>query len=815
MDTRIPEILKRMTLKEKASLCSGQGFWHLQGIPRLKIPSIMVADGPHGLRKQIGDSDHLGMNQSAQATCFPTESAVACSWNRLLIYEIGIALGEECLQEDVQILLGPGVNIKRSPLCGRNFEYFSEDPFLTGELATSYILGVQSLGVGTSIKHFAANNQEFKRMTIDSVVDERTLREIYLTGFEMAIKASRPMTVMCAYNMLDGIYCSENHRLLTTILREQWGYQGIVISDWGAVNNRVAALQAGLELEMPTSGGLNDKRIIDAVNRDFLSEGLLDDVVTRLLRVIMTTDDMRRPGYRYNPQAHHELAKRAAVESAVLLKNELGVLPISPDKKVLFIGEFFASPRYQGSGSSMINPLSLRSAKQRVEELDYPHQYRKGYESKRDKPDERLVGAALDEASQPDIDVVVIFAGLTADYESEGFDRTHLNLPQSHNDLITKLCAVHNKVVVVLQNGAPVLMPWLTQVEGLFEAYLGGEAGGEAIIDLLYGLETPSGKLAETFPINLETCAASPYYPMGPHVVEYREGLYVGYRDYDTFNKPVLFPFGFGLSYTAFSYEHIHISHKHINCDEKLVVTVYIRNVGKREGAEIIQLYVHDCDATMYRPEQELKGFEKIWLKPGQRKRVRFVLDKRSFAYYNVDEADWHVESGRFEIRVGRSSRDIQMRSFVRVDSTKGHILIPDLRKIAPEYYQKTKRVLKVSEESFKKLLKRDLPRNKTIKRGDFSLNSTLSDIKVTPLGWLIYHQAMRHFKKLAKVHGHDEALVNRLKSAVDDMPLRSFVQMTGGMFTFKTVNLILYIMNGHYIRAIKALFYMKKQGGD
>lgn len=804
MDTFIQELVQKMTLHEKAALCSGEDFWSLKKNRRLGIPSIAVADGPHGLRKQRGESDHLGVNMSEPATCFPTASATASSWNRSLLYEIGIAIAAECLQEDVQILLGPGINIKRSPLCGRNFEYFSEDPYLSGELATGFIAGVQSMGVGTSLKHLAANNQEYRRMTTDSVVDERTLREIYLSAFERAIKNAHPWTVMSAYNMLDGVYCSENHRLLTQILREEWLFKGIVISDWGAVDNRVAALKAGLDLEMPGCKGLTDRMIVKAVRSGQLDEKLLDQTAERLLETIFKVHQLRRPGFVYDQFAHHQLAKRAALESAVLLKNEGALLPLNRQEPILFVGEFFENPRYQGSGSSMINPHQLVSAKKRCEQLGLPFYYRRGYNVRTDKPDSQLLEDAVSAAKN--VGKVVIFAGLTADYESEGFDRSHLHLPHAHNALIEQILAVNANVIVVLQNGAPVLMPWLSRVKSVFEAYLGGEAGGEAIIDLLYGIEVPSAKLAETFPESLESCAASANFANNPHTVEYREGLYVGYRDYDSFKKKVLFPFGHGLSYTVFSYEHIRLSHSSIHCDERLAVTVEVRNVGKVAGAEIVQLYVHDNDSTIFRPEQELKGFEKVWLEPDEMKIVRFVLDKRAFAYYHIEEKDWHVESGRFEIRVGRSSRDIQLNAFVRVDTRKHSIPVPDLRQIAPEYYQKAKRGLKVSEESFKKVLTRELPKKKVIKRGEFSLNSTLGDVRISRLGFWIYQYAMNQFTKVALEHGHDQALIDRLKSAFEDMPLRSFILVTNGQLSQRQLETVLHLMNGHYFKALKTL---------
>lgn len=804
LSKKIQDIMGQMTLQEKASLCSGQDFWRLKGIDRLGIPSIMVTDGPHGLRKQSTAGDHLGLNKSVPATCFPTASATASSWDRELMGQIGVALGEECLAEDVQVLLGPGVNIKRSPLCGRNFEYISEDPYLTGELAVPLIKGIQSMGVGTSIKHFAVNNQEYRRMTTDSVVDERTLREIYLAGFEKAIKTAQPMTVMCAYNKVDGIYCSDNQRLLTGILKEEWGHQGIVMTDWGACNDRVEALKAGMALEMPGSGGVNDKKIVEAVENGKLPVKVLDQTVEKLLNLIFETHSARQPQLQYQSAAHHQLAKRAAAESAVLLKNTNDILPLDSKHRVLFVGEFFTKPRYQGSGSSLINPSNLRCAKDRMHELGYAYDYVSGYSVKTDQPQSHLIEETV--AAAKKATVVVIFAGLTDDYESEGFDRTHLNLPDSHNALIEQILNVNQQVVVVLQNGAPVLMPWLNRVSGLLEAYLGGQAGGEALVDLLYGLQNPSGKLAETFPISLESCTASQYFGMGPHAVEYREGLYVGYRDYDTFGKDVLFPFGYGLSYTQFKYGDLVLSREAVNCNQTLTVSLPITNTGKRSGAEIVQLYVHDKDATIHRPDQELKGFDKVWLAQGETKTITFTLDKRSFAYYHVDQADWHVETGQFEIRIGRSSREIVRRATVYVNSSESKVAVPDLRAAAPEYYRRHLGHLMVSDVSFKHLIRRVLPSNVPIRKGAYTINSTLGDIKHTFFGGLLHRKATENFMKMVKEIGDDESLVRMMKATIEEMPLRSFVLMTGGSFDFETMDLLLCAINGKPLGAISLI---------
>ncbi|MCQ4086051.1 glycoside hydrolase family 3 protein [Saccharibacillus sp. JS10] len=665
--TQIKELIKQMTLQEKASLCSGKDFWHTKGIERLGIPSVMMTDGPHGLRKQAQGADHLGLNDSVPATCFPSAAGIASSWDRDLIRQMGTALGEECQAENVAVLLGPGANIKRSPLCGRNFEYFSEDPYLSSEIAASHIQGVQSQGVGTSLKHFAVNNQEHRRMSVDAIVDERTLREIYLASFEGAVKKGQPWTVMSSYNKVNGTYASENQYLLNDILKEEWGLEGFVVSDWGAVNERAEGVAAGLELEMPTSGGIGERKIIDAVNDGSLPLEKLDAAVERMLRIVFRAVAEKVENASYDKDEHHRLARQVARESMVLLKNEQDLLPLKRSGKIAVIGELAKRPRYQGGGSSHIKPTKLEVIYDELlkESGDAQVDYSSGYSLKNDSIEENKIAEAVELASKSD--VTVLFAGLPHAYESEGYDRTHLRLPDNQLRLIQELSSVQPNLVVVLSNGSPVEMPWLGQVKGVLEAYLGGQALGGAIADILFGNVSPSGKLAETFPMRLEDTPAFLNFPGVGDRVEYREGIYVGYRYYDKKAVEPLFPFGYGLSYTSFAYSDLKLSSSQVKADEGLTVTVQVENTGKVKGKEIVQLYVRDVESTIDRPQQELKGFEKIELEPGEKKTVTFTLDRRAFAYYDVEQRDWHVESGAFEIRVGTCSRAIDLTAEVQV----------------------------------------------------------------------------------------------------------------------------------------------------
>lgn len=663
---KIRELIMEMTKEEKASLCSGKDFWHTKPVDRLGIPSSMVSDGPHGLRKQAERNDHLGINESIKAVCFPAGCGTAASFNRELITMMGETLGNECQAEGVSVILGPAVNIKRSPLCGRNFEYYSEDPLLTTEVAGSLIKGIQSKNVGTSIKHFLANNQETRRMSSSSDVDERTLREIYLAAFEGAITKHKPWTVMCSYNKINGVYAAQNKEYLTKVLREEWGFDGYVVSDWGAVNARVEDLEAGMDLEMPSSNGVNDKLIVEAVKNGSLSEDILDQACERILNIVYRFVENRDPDAVFDLDKDHEIARKIAEETIVLLKNE-GILPLSESDNIVFIGEYAKRPRFQGGGSSHINSHKVTSALDAVASMENVS-YVQGFNDNVDVIDEDLISEAVEAAKKAK--VAVIFAGLPDAFESEGFDRTHMKMPKSQNELIYRVSQVQPNTVVVLHNGSPVEMPWVNEVKGIVEAYLGGQAVGGAVVDILFGRVNPSAKLPETFPIKLEDNPSYLFYPGEKDTVEYREGIFVGYRYYDTKKMDVLFPFGHGLSYTTFTYSNMQLSKEKIKDNETVKVKVDVTNSGSRPGKEVIQLYISDIESTVIRPVKELRDFAKVELQPGETKTVEFTLGKRAFAYWNTQLHDWHVETGEFEIIIGKSSRDIACSKVILVEST-------------------------------------------------------------------------------------------------------------------------------------------------
>ena len=655
-----------MTLEEKAGMCSGLDFWHLKEVEHLGIPKVMVSDGPHGLRKQDEKGDHLGINDSIKAVCFPPAVLSACSFDRGLMEEMGKAIGREAQANDVSVVLGPAVNIKRSPLCGRNFEYYSEDPYLAGEIAAAFVKGVQSQHVGTSIKHFTANNQEYRRMSSSSEVDERTLREIYFPAFETAVKKAQPYTFMCSYNQINGTFASENKWLLTDVLRGEWGFKGYVMSDWGAVNDRVKGLEAGLELEMPASGGDNDAMIVKAVKDGALEEKILDQAVERILRIIFEYADHRKP-QEFTMEKDHEEAQHIAEESMVLLKNENHILPLKTSEKAAFIGGFARNPRFQGGGSSHINCFKTTNVLDSVP-CDAQVVYAEGFPADRDFYDKALADEAVKAAAEAD--KAVIFAGLPESFESEGYDRSHMRLPECQNRLITEILKVQPNTVIVLHNGSPVEMPWLGEIKGLLETYLGGQAGGAAAANILYGKINPSGKLAETMPLKLSD---NPSYLNfgGGEKVEYREGIFVGYRYYDTKEMDVAFPFGYGLSYTTFAYSNLKLSMENPTEKDTVMVSADVTNTGKSAGKEVVQLYIRDLTGSAIRPEKELKGFEKVFLEPGETKTVTMELNKRSFAWYNTELHDWFAASGDYEILVGASSRDIRLTETLHLNSSQ------------------------------------------------------------------------------------------------------------------------------------------------
>lgn len=660
------EILNELTLEEKAGLCSGNDFWTTKAIPEKGVESMFLSDGPSGLRKQEGETDHLGLNASIKTVCYPSSCLTACSFDVEGMRELGELLGDECVAEDVDVLLGPGVNIKRSPLCGRNFEYFSEDPYLSGELAASYIKGVQSKGVGTSVKHFAVNSQEQNRTTSSSNLSERALHEIYLPAFEASVKQAKPWSVMAAYNKVNGCYASENEKLLTDILRGEWGFEGFVVSDWSAVVHKVKGIEAGLDLEMPGINGRTDAKTVEAVKNGTLDEAFLDQAAGRMIEAAGKAKQRRTAGK--NPvdlDAHHQKAAELAARSMVLLKND-GILPLNKDSKLAFIGAFAENPHFQGGGSAKVNPWKVDSVLDCVKDLNVV--YAPGFSAETDERDDSLFAEAVEMAKQAD--AAVLFLGLPDTWESEGFDRETLDFPAVQNDLVKAVCEVQGNIVVVLQNGAPVLMPWLNKVNAVLESYLAGEGVGCAQKQILFGEVNPSGKLAETFPLSLGYTPAFGNFANGDKEVNYAEDIFVGYRWYDTRELPVLFPFGHGLSYTTFTYSNLTLSADEIKDTDTVQVTVDVTNNGTIAGDEIVQFYVSDQTKAVVRPEQELKAFARVSLAPCETKSVTVSLGKRAFAWYNTLLREWYCESGVYEIRVGKSSRQIELTAKLTLNST-------------------------------------------------------------------------------------------------------------------------------------------------
>ncbi|MDH4039131.1 MAG: glycoside hydrolase family 3 C-terminal domain-containing protein [Gammaproteobacteria bacterium] len=810
------ELLARLSNEEKAALCTGLTFWDLHGIERLELPSIMLTDGPHGLRKQAGDSERAGLANSVPAVCFPSGAGLASSWNRKLLQEVGVALGEECLQERVSVLLGPGVNIKRSPLCGRNFEYFSEDPYLSGELAKSWIQGVQSQGVGTSIKHFAANNQESHRLVVDTIVDERTLREIYLPGFEIAVKGAQPWTVMCAYNLLNGTYLSENSLLLTDILKNEWGHRGLVVTDWGAANDRVRGLAAGLELDMPGNGGVFTPAILAAIESGELSQGMLDAAAGRVIQLLLKSKPALAGAFRYDETAHHALARRAAEEACVLLKNDGALLPLATTGSIAVIGEMARRPRYQGAGSSQITPTRVDIPLDEIARF-LPNgtepRFAPGYRLADDIADAALVQEALQLARE--VDTVVVFAGLPEAYESEGFDRDHLRLPAAQLELVQRLAEVAGRLVLVLQNGSPVEMPFKDSVPAILEAYLGGQGGGSAVARVLFGEVNPGGRLAETFPLQLEDTPCHDWFPGAPRQVQYREGIWVGYRYYCSANIPVAFPFGHGLSYTTFEYLNLRVAGSMGDSDgynsgsledwSGLIVECEIRNVGAIAGWEVAQLYIHDVDRRVHRPRRELKGFDKLWLEPGETRTVRFDIGRRSFAYWDHVGHRWLVPAGKFEFEIGASSEDIRLSYAISLDSSDNPPAIAaDLR----PYFEPGPRAF--DDKAFTALIGHELPPVRALK--PYHLNSTLGEASPTLVGRLL----MARVKKTTYAmvgQEIDEKARRMVDAIVREMPLRSLVILSGGKVDFRTMAVLIHLMNRRFVMAIRAVMAGKQEG--
>lgn len=787
-------IVARMTLEEKVAFCSGASWWMTKEFPHLGIPAIRMTDGPHGLRNLVAKNDTFDAEKSYPATCFPTASLTACSWDRSLLREMGQALGDEALAAGISIILGPGVNIQRNPLCGRNFEYFSEDPTLAGELATSWIEGVQSRGVGVSLKHFAGNSQEDLRMTSDSLIDERALREIYLPAFEKAVKTAKPATVMCAYNKLNGTYCSDNQVLLGDILRDEWGFDGVVVTDWGAMNDRVKAFKAGLELEMPGGLSFYDSDVVSAVKKGMLAEQTLDECVGRLLDLVLAANQRLQPGSTFDEGANHQLARKIAAESGVLLKNQDQLLPLKNGQRIAVIGALAEHSRYQGTGSSRVNPTRLSSALDGFKEQGLNFVYYPGYElvgkNKVELADEAVVGAA-------GCDVAVIFAGLTEDYESEGYDRSNMQIPDSHNALIHRVTAVQPNTVVVLAGGAPVEIPWLDEVKAVLTMLLAGQAGGLAIVDLLTGRVNPSGKLALSYPLHYADVPSASFYGKGGGLVEYRESIYVGYRFYDKAGKDVLFPFGHGLSYTSFEYTDLILSTSDLAPGDDLTVSLRVKNTGSRAGAEIVQVYVSDLTAGRFRPVRELRDFAKVHLEAGEEKKLTFCLNQRAFACYSPADGAWVVPDAEYHLSIGASSRDIRLRQDLHVRGVH-HGFDPSS---IPVWYGNP--VGQVTRADFEVVLGKKIDEPVPARKGQFSMASTLDQMQSS----IIVRMVLRSLeKRVAVILDHPPRNDPRLRMMVEGIkttPLKSLIALSKGAMPVSLARGIVEAANGKIFRGL------------
>lgn len=779
----IKEILNKLSRKQKVQLCSGRDFWHTMDLKRFGLPSVMMCDGPHGLRCQKEGADHLGLNNSVPATCFPTASISACSWDTELLYKIGNAIAEEAKAMDVSLVLGPGVNIKRDPLCGRNFEYFSEDPYVSGKMGAAFIRGVEDTGVGSCVKHFALNNQEYKRFNGNSQIDERTMREIYLAPFEIAVKEGKPASVMCAYNKVNGEHCSDSKLLLTDILRTQWGFDGLVVTDWGAMNDRVAAIKAGCDLNMPGGSDYMQWDVLDALKRGTLTEEELDLCAARVLKMMERGSRIEKKAC--DPDAHHELAREAAGQSAVLLKNADSVLPLKPDQKIALIGAMADKPRFQGAGSSHINPTKLVSAREAMPSALYsPGCNHDG------STNEHLLEAAA--ATAAEAEVAIVFAGLTDSYESEGFDREDLQMPEGHLRMIDAVCEANKNTVVVLCCGGVVACPWADRVKGILYMGLGGQAAGEAVWDLLTGRVNPSGKLAETWVDSYHDCPTSAYY-RGQKDPQYRESVYVGYRYYGKAGVKVRWPFGYGLSYTKFQYSDLKIEGKSVSCS--------VRNVGDRAGKEVVQLYVSAPQSGIFRPVQELKGFAKVNLLPGQTGVVSFSLDDRAFSLW---EDGWKVPEGEYTVKICSDSQTVQLQQSIWVDGDQ--ILAPVWQK--DSWYDKP--VGSPDEDVWKLIYPREQEK-RVFEKGYFTMDDTVLELK--DHAWIMKFLYKCVELVISRPFGYKKDYSNpefrMLMASSTDSPLRN-IQICGGI-RGGLIKGLLHIANGHSFLGLLTILGIKK----
>ena len=794
------DIISKMTLLEKVILTSGKNFWESQEILAHHIPSIFFADGPHGIRKQALAADHLGLNESLKATCFPTAVTIASSFDKELGEEIGVCLGKEALAQKVNVLLGPGLNIKRNPRCGRNFEYFSEDPYLAGNMAGSYVKGIQSNGISACLKHFACNSQEEKRMTLNSVVDERALREIYLTGFEIAVKEAKPKTIMSSYNLINGVYANENEHVLKEILRNEWGYDGVVLTDWGGENDRVKGLIAGNEMEMPGAGGDTVHDIMVAIKEGRLEESVLDENIDRLLDLILTTSKPFEGDkkYEFDVEKHHSFAVKCAEESMVLLKNEDNILPLKEKTKVALFGDFAMTPRYQGAGSSLVNCTKLENTLDIVKEYDFEYLgHAKGFH-RFGKKSNGLIKKALKLANQAE--VVVVYLGLDEAIEAEGLDRKNIRINDNQVELLKALKEAGKKVVGVLHAGSVVEMPWLKYCDALLNAYLPGQGGARAVLNVLTGKVNPSGKTAETYPLSYDDVPSKVDFPARGSSIYYRDSIFVGYRYYNKVNKDVLFPFGFGLSYSKFEYSDLKV-------DEK-GVSFTITNTSDVDGKEIAQLYVSKVDSKIYRSAPELKGFVKVSLKAHESKNVRIDFDEYTYRFFDVKKNAWNKEAGEYQLLVGASSRDIRLEDKINIE---GDVLeeVSDI----PSYYSGD--IQNVSDNEFKLIYQNDLPSTSLnfIKKNRIYVdyNTTVNELRYAK-GWTgrFFSGVIRFAIGLLKVFG-DVKTSNTLVMGVLHQPMRGLSRMTGGALTYKQLDGLIKMFNGHFFKGLHHFFKMGK----
>ncbi len=802
-------IVSEMSIEEQASMCSGKDMWYLKSIEKYGLEEIMVSDGPSGVRQQTAEGDNLGIGDSIPAVCFPSGSTTACSFDRDLIYRIGKAMGEECVSQGVSVLLGPAANQKRSPLCGRNFEYFSEDPYATGELAAWMIRGIQSTGTGTSLKHYAVNNQERHRMTVSAVIDERALYETYLRGFEIAVRKGKPDTVMCCYNKINGVYGSENEQLLNGILRDKWGFEGVVMSDWGAVHDRVLGVKSGLDLEMPGNDGYNDKKIVQAVKDGILSKESVAKAATNVVALILKSMENKKSKMEYDVKFHHDLAVKAAVESAVLLKNVGQLLPVSKEKKIAIIGQFAKKPRYQGAGSSRMHPIQVDDAWSSILEYSSNVYYAPGYRENI-QPNDILSAKKQQEATQlleeavtlaKSCDIVFVFAGLTEGYESEGFDRSNMMMPHEHNLLIEKICAANRQTAVILAGGAPIELPWEEKVPAILCAYLGGEGGGQAIAGLLFGEYVPSGKLAETWPIKIDDNPSFRYFPGGRDFVEYRESIYVGYKYYEKAKKNVRYPFGHGLSYSTFAYSNIVIDDSKYEQDKQLIVRFSLTNLGIYKAKETSFVFFHHLNEHVFMPEKQLCGFTKTELEAGETKQVELVVEESDMAYYNVLLNDWYVDLGSYELLVGSSSEKCELKVEVTLSGQESPQ--PNTLYAQPEYRTLHDSIFEVSDLEFERLCGHQLQKEKTEHKRPYTEENTLEDIQGTFVGKIIGLYASKIVRDATK--GQD-AQAGMMEAMIWEMPFYSMVASGDGMLSESMMYGILDLLNGHPFKGIKKI---------